>query len=171
MDTAAPLPNLQVEKELLTWISPARPYKTRTREFYTTIASIAFLLGVILLLLKEFLLIGVIMAFAFMSYVLASHKPENVTHVLSTKGVKTDNKPYDWSAFTHFWLENQYSQEVVILKTIAPLPGIVLMVVDPKVREDIVKTIGSYLPLDKPEATFVDKASSWLGKKVPLENN
>ena len=57
---------IKVEKVLVEWSAPARPYKERSREFYTTILSIAFLLGVILLLLKEFLLIGVIIAFAFL---------------------------------------------------------------------------------------------------------
>ncbi|MBU0650226.1 hypothetical protein KKG63_03485, partial [Patescibacteria group bacterium] len=115
-------------------------------------------------------LIGVILAFAFMSYVLATHKPESVKHQLTNKGVKTDSKLYAWEQFSHFWLENQLSQEVVILKTRTGLPGMVLMVVDPKTREELVKAIGQYLPLDKPDATFVTRASDWLGKKVPLEN-
>src|SRR3989339_1056516 len=97
--------NVKVEKVIIEWIAPSRPYKVRTREFYTTILSIAFLLGVILLLLKEFLLIGVIMAFAFLSYVLATHKPDTVTHQLTIDGILTDQKLYKWEELTHFWLK------------------------------------------------------------------
>ena len=162
--------NSKTETILLEWISPARPYKKRTREFYTTILSIAFLLAIILLLLKEFLLIGVIIAFAFLSYVLSSHKPEDVTHQVTTRGIRTDNKLFEWSTLTHFWLKKQWTQEVVICRTKASLPGVILLVIDPTKREEIIKAIGDKIPLEKPSDSFVDKASKWLGDKIPLEN-
>lgn len=158
------------EKTLLEWTSASRPYKIRSREFYTTILSLAFLLGVILLLLKEFLLIGVIMAFAFLSYVLSTHKPDDATHKLTSLGIRTDNKLYPWVELTHFWLKKEWDQEVVIVKTLTALPGVILLVVDPAKREEIVKSIGTYLPLHVPSDSFVDKASKWLGNKIPLES-
>jgi len=163
--------SIKVEKILLEWTAPSRPYKVRSREFYTTILSIAFLLGVILLLLKEFLLIGVIMAFAFLSYVLATYKPEDAKHQITTSGIRTDGKLYEWDKLTNFWLKKQWDQEVVICKTLAALPGVILLVVDPEKREKIVKSIGDKIPLVKPTDSFVDKASKWLGNKIPLENN
>jgi len=163
--------NVKVEKVLLEWTSPSRPYKIRSREFYTTILSIAFLLGVILLLLKEFLLIGVIMAFAFLSYVLATYKPEDARHQITTLGVRTDDKLYEWDKLSNFWLKKQWDQEVVICKTFAALPGVILLVIDSKKREDIIKEIGEKIPLVKPTDSFVDKASKWLGNKIPLENS
>jgi hypothetical protein len=161
---------IKVEKILVEWSSPARPYKERSREFYTTVASIAFLLGIILLLLKEFLLIGVIISFAFLSYVLASVKPESVSHQVTTYGIRTDGKLYPWDELTNFWLKKQWTQELVIVKTIKAVPGVIIMVVDAGKREEIVKAIGSKIALEKPEDSFVDRASKWLGDKVPLEN-
>ncbi|MFH2085484.1 MAG: hypothetical protein ABII21_01705 [bacterium] len=163
--------NVKVEKVLLEWTAPSRPYKLRSREFYTTILSIAFLLGVILLLLKEFLLIGVIMAFAFLSYVLATYKPEDAKHKITTSGVRTDNKLYEWSKLTNFWLKKQWDQEVIICKTVTAIPGVILLVLDPAKREEIIKSIGDKIPLVKPADSFVDKASRWLGNKIPLETN
>jgi hypothetical protein len=163
--------NVKVEKVLLEWTAPSRPYKIRSREFYTTILSIAFLLGVILLLLKEFLLIGVIMAFAFLSYVLATYKPEDARHQITTLGVRTDDKLYEWDKLSNFWLKKQWDQEVVICKTFAALPGVILLVIDSNKREDIIKEIGEKIPLVKPTDSFVDKASKWLGNKIPLENS
>ena len=161
--------NVKVEKILLEWSAPSRPYKVRSREFYTTILSIAFLLGVILLLLKEFLLIGVIMAFAFLSYVLATYKPVDAQHKITTSGIRTDNKLYEWSGLTKFWRKKQWDQEVVICKTVSALPGVILLVLDPAQREKIIKEIGDKIPLVKPTDSFVDKASKWLGNKIPLE--
>jgi hypothetical protein len=163
--------NVKVEKILLEWTAPSRPYKIRSREFYTTILSIAFLLGVILLLLKEFLLIGVIMAFAFLSYVLSTYKPEDAKHQITTLGVRTDGKLYLWDTLTNFWLKKQWDQEVIICKTITALPGVILLVIDDKKRESILKAIGDKIPLVKPTDSFVDKASKWLGNKIPLENS
>lgn len=162
--------NIQIEKLLIEWTSPARPYKTRSREFYSTIVSIVFLLGIILLLLQEFLLIGVIIAFAFLAYVLATNKPNNVIHQITTKGIRTDHILYDWSDLTNFWLKKQWDQEVIICQTKKALPGIILMVIDDKKRKDIIKTLGDKIPLEKPLDSFVDRASQWLGDKIPLEN-
>lgn len=162
--------NVKVEKILLEWDAPSRPYKVRTREFYTTVLSIAFLLGVILLLLKEFLLIGVIMAFAFLSYVLATYKPGDAKHQITTLGIRTDGKLYEWDKLTNFWLKKEWDQEVIICKTVASLPGVILLVLDPTKREDIIKNIGENIPLVKPNDSFVDRASKWLGNKIPLES-
>jgi hypothetical protein len=170
-DTGKIPEGVKVEKLLLEWTVPARPYKNRTREFYTTIGSIAFLLAVILLLLKEFLLIGVIISFAFLSYVLASHKPEDATHQLTTSGVRTDSKLYPYDSLLSFWLKKQYDQELVICKTKNPFPGIILMVIDPKKRDAIIKHIGEKIPLEKPVDSWVDKTSKWLSDKIPLENS
>lgn len=161
--------NIKVEKIILEWTAPARPYKVRSREFYTTVLSIAFLLAVILLLIKEFLLIGVIIAFAFLSYVLATHKPEDALHQVTTKGIRTDNKLFEWATLTNFWLKKEWDQEVIICKTRAALPGVILLVIDPQKRESIVKAIGDKIPLEKPLDSFVDRASRWLGDKIPLE--
>lgn len=162
--------NVKVEKIILEWTAPSRPYKIRSREFYTTVLSIAFLLGVILLLLKEFLLIGVIMAFAFLSYILATYKPDDAKHQITTNGIRTDGKLYEWDKLTNFWLKKQWDQEVIICKTLASLPGVILLVIDTSKRENIIKEIGSRIPLVKPTDSFVDRASKWLGNKIPLEN-
>lgn len=157
-------------KILAQWSSPARPYKERTREFYTTILSIAFLLGVILLLLKEFLLIGVIMAFAFLSYVLATHKPDNVTHQITEAGIVTDNKLYKWDELTQYWVAKQWDQEVIMVKTLKTIPGLLVMVTSSSHKASILKSLEGKLPEEKPADSFVDKASRWLGDKIPLES-
>ena len=53
------------EQSLYSWKAPARLYKKRSREFYSTVAALVILLSVILMFAKEFLLIGVILALGF----------------------------------------------------------------------------------------------------------
>lgn len=169
--TVPPSEESKVEKTLVEWSSPARPYKERTREFYTTILSIAFLLGVILLLMKEFLLIGVIISFAFLSYVLSTHKPENVTHQVTSQGIRTDNKLYPWNSLTSFWTKKEFDQEVVFITTVNKIPGAIVLVIDQSKRAEIIKSMGDKLPLITPADSFVDRASKWLGNKIPLEHS
>jgi len=157
-------------KVIIEWRSPGRPYKERTREFYTTVLSIVFLLGVILLLLKEFLLIGVIIAFAFLSHILSSYKPDDVTHEITEQGVRTDGKLYPWETFINFWLKKQYGHEIIFIATKARLPGSVIMLIDPAKRDEIIKALSTKIPLVEYQDGFVDKAGKWLGRQVPLEN-
>jgi len=162
--------NIKVEKLLIEWTAPSRPYKRRTREFYTTVGSIAFLIGVILLLLKEFLLIGVIVSFAFLSYVLASHEPDQVSHQITTYGIRTDNKLHEWDTLSSFWIKKEWDQELLICRTKSSFPVIILLVLDPNKKADILKEVGDKIQMIKPVDTFVDKASQWLSDKIPLEN-
>lgn len=157
-------------KLIVEWSSPARPFKERTREFYTTILSLAFLLGVILLLLKEFLLIGVIMAFAFLSYVLATHKPEDVNHQITTLGITTDGKLFKWEELSQFWITKQWDQEVVMIKTVKTIPGLLVLVINDSKKPAIKKALSDNLTEEKPADSFVDRAARWLGDKVPLES-
>ena len=71
---------------MLSWEATVRPFKKRDREYYSTIAAIVFLLAVILLFLKEWLLIAVMVALMFVAYVLATVVPEKTTHEINTRG-------------------------------------------------------------------------------------
>jgi hypothetical protein len=42
------------EKELYGWSAPSRPYKKRSREFYSTVAALVILLSVIFMFAKDF---------------------------------------------------------------------------------------------------------------------
>ena len=100
---------------------------------------------------------------------LSTHKPEDAKHQITTSGIRTDGKLYEWEKLTNFWLKKEWDQEVIICKTLAALPGVILLVLDPSKRESIIKEIGEKIPLVKPTDSFVDKASKWLGNKIPLE--
>ncbi len=154
-----------------TWTSPSRPYKQRNREYYTTIASITFLLGIILLLLKEFLLIGVIIATAFLAYVLASVPPQNITHKITSKGLETDGRFFTWDQLNYFWLTQKWNFDILNIITNQPLPNhLLIIILDPQQKSAIVDFLKTKLPLKTPEPGFVDKASRWLQEKIPLES-
>ncbi len=168
----APIPVVQQpipEQELYSWKAPSRLYKKRTREFYTTVGAIVLLLSVILVFTKEFLLIAVIIAFAFVTYVLSSVEPEVTEHMFTNKGIRTNKKIYPWQNLGRFWLETKWKQPLVKVELPFQFPGEIVMLVGQGDRDTIEEILLQYLIKQKPEPTFVEKASKWLQEKIPLE--
>jgi len=156
-------------KDLLVWRSPARAFKTRDREYYTTIAAIIFLLSVILLFLREWLLIGVIISLGFVAYVLSSVPPEEVENKITTRGIVSGGKRYDWALLYRFWLSQKWGNEILNIETRLAFPRRLMFLLGNTSKEKVKNLVSKYLLLEKPEKNFIDKAGSWLQKKFPLE--
>lgn len=157
------------EKELYRWASPSRLYKKRNREFYTTIGAIIILTSIILLFAKEFLLIAVIVSFGFVSYVLASVKPDNITHLLTNKGIRTGEKFYPWTDMSRYWWEVKWQQDKIHLQLPNQFPGQLILLASSSQKAEIEPIVNRYLIKEKPQPTWVDNAGKWLQEKVPLE--
>ena len=171
--TTSPTPVItqpEPEKDLYTWQAPSRPFKKRNREFYTTIGALVILLSVILLFAKEFLLIGVILSFGFVAYVLASVAPEDVKHTLTNKGVRSAKKLYLWSELGRFWWDDKWKQKILHIETKDAFPGRIQLLLGKGNEKKINDIISKYLIKEKPEPTWLDKSSKWLQEKIPLEN-
>ncbi len=162
-------PKMVELKTLLTWKSPARPFKKRDREYFTTIGAIVFLLAVILLFLKEWLLIAVIIALMFVAYILSSVPPEETEHKITTRGVFTGNRHYDWENLNKFWFSERWKQAILHVETKLRFPGQLTVLLGETDKEEIEKALSKYLTLEQPEPTWMDNAADWLAKKVPLE--
>jgi hypothetical protein len=157
------------EKLLYAWKAPIRPFKKRERDYYTTIASIAFLIIVILFFLKEILLIAVVITFAFVTYVLAAIPPENIEHQLTNRGVRTGDKLFRWGDLQRYWISEKYGQKMIQIQTYMIFPGRLLLMLGSANEEKIKEIMNERLPYDEPEPTFLDKSAVWLSEKVPLE--
>lgn len=157
-------------KTLLTWRSPSRPFKRRSRDYFTTIAAIVFLIGVILLFIKEFLLIGVILALMFVSYVLATVPPEEVEHEITTEGINTGSKTYLWTELKDFYFSSHWGAAILNVNTKLKFPGRLIILIHETEKEKIKAELGKHLSFrEKPVMTWIDNAAQWLSHKVPLE--
>lgn len=159
------------EKTLYSWQAPARLFKRRSREFYTTVGALALLLSIILMFAKEFLLIGVILALGFVSYVLASVPPDEVTHTLTNKGIRTGDKLYPWETLGRYWWLEKWHQSYVNVEAPGRLPSSIILLEGDGAKEEISRVIKTYLIMEKPRPTWFDNAAKWLQEKVPLESN
>lgn len=155
------------EKEaLLEWKAPARPFKKRNREYYQTILAFIFLLAVILFFLKEFLLIGAILALFFVSYVLSSVPPKKVKHRITRHGFETEGKLYRFEELFDFWFEKKWGQEMVVIRSYR-LPGKIIALLGEVKRDKLKEVLEEKIPFrEKPEKNWTDRAGEWLAKKI-----
>jgi len=156
-------------KSLLKWQAAVRPFKKRDREYYTTIAAIVFLLAVILLFLKEWLLIAVMVALMFVAYVLATVPPEKVEHEITTRGVVTGGKTYKWGDLKGFWFSKKWKETILHIETKLSFPGRLMMLLGGADEKKIKEILQKQMEYEEPEETFMDRSAKWLQEKVPLE--
>ena len=159
------------EKDLYSWEAPSRPFKKRSREFYTTVGALVILISVILLFAKEFLLIGVVLSLGFVSYVLATIPPQPITHRFTNKGLRSGSKLYLWPMLGRFWWETKWHQAMLLIETPDQFPGRLILLQGSGDRQTIEGIVKKYLVNQKPDPTPFDKAAKWLTDKVPLESD
>lgn len=157
------------ERVLYSWMAPVRPFKDRNRDYYTTIAAIAFLVIIILVFMKEFLLIAVVIAFAFVAYVLAAVPPEEIEHQLTSRGIRSAGKLYRWGELRRYWFSEKFGQKMIMIQTFMLFPGQLLLMLGKGNEKKVRDFLNDRLPYDQPEPTFLDKSANWLSEKVPLE--
>lgn len=158
------------EQFLLSWKSPSRPFKKREKEFFTTIGAIVFLLAVILVFIKEFLLIAAIIALAFVAYVLATIPPEQVEHQITSKGLNSTGHFYKWEELIDFWFGDKWNQPILYVSTKSKFPGRLVILTNGQEPGKIKELLIKYLTFkEKPEKNWMDDAAKWLSEKVPLE--
>ena len=165
--TAEPEKEIQQEV-LLAWSSPSRLFKKRDKEYFTNIGAIVFLLIIILVFAREFLLIAAVVSIVFLIYVLSTVPPEDVTHRITNLGIESAGHYYRWEELSEFWFEEQWGQILLVLRPIMGTRIIILLAMQDKAL--VRKLIAEYIPFrENPEKSWVDNASTWLSKKIPLE--
>jgi hypothetical protein len=157
-----------VQTNLLSWSSPSRLFKKRDKEYFTNIGAIVFLLIVILVFAREFLLIAAVVSVVFLIYVLSTVPPENVDHKITNLGIESAGHYYRWEELAEFWFEEQWGQVMLIIH---PLMGSrIIILLGDQDQKRVRELLAEHIPFrEKPEKSWVDNASKWLTDKIPLE--
>lgn len=154
------------ERDLITWIAPARPFKKRNREFYITTIAIASVIGFILFLAEGFLPVILIISLVFLFYVMSTVPPDNIEYKITNKGIKFGNTRTDWNKMRRFWFTRRFDNELLIVD-LSVLPGRLEVVINSEVKEQIKKEISEFLSHEEVPPSFFDKAAVWFSKKLP----
>jgi len=159
------------KKSLLTWKAPERPFKKRSRDYFTTAGAIVFLLGVILFFLKEWLLIMVMIALLFVAYIMSTVEPRKIEHQITSQGIVTGDKKYKWEDLERFWFMERWGQKVLHVEKSAGIPRQLILLLGEANQSQIKKLLSEHLTLEEPEKTWIDNASDWVSRRVPLESS
>ena len=158
-------------KTYLSWTAPSRPYRQKNRSYYTTIAIIVTLLILISFLAREYLLIGVILALAFVTYVLGFVPPEDVEYKISGQGITIGDHFYFWDDLDSFWLSEKEGHRVLHILTSLRFPGQLMIILGDSDEEQVKKVVARYLPFHEiPPKSLMDNWAESLQKHFPLEN-
>lgn len=156
----------ELEKDLVVWTAPARPFKRRNREFYVTIISIAAVAGLVLFLVDGWLPVMLIISLVFLFYVLSTVEPENIEYKVTNKGIKIVGKLTPWNNMRRFWFTRRFESQLLVVE-IYTLPGRLELVINPDQKDDLEKEMKKYLIHEEAPPTFIDKSANWFAKKLP----
>lgn len=163
------LTDLNEEKELFSWEASERAFKKRDRDFWITAVAILGLVSVILFFAKEFFLVVALGAVLFLYYVLSTVPPKKIKNKLTNRGVYFGELFYSWMDLRRFWFGKSLDCKALFFETNLRFPRELCLIINKKDEKKIKKIAVQRLPLFENSPRFVDKASEWLAKKLPLE--
>lgn len=159
---------IRPEELIIEWEAPSRPFKKRNRQYYTTIGVIVFLICLILFFAGQFLPIAVVIAVAFLAYVLSAVQPEQVMNAITTYGIRSNNELYYWDELGRFWFTDKFGQQILHFET-SRFPGQISLVLTDQDEAELIQALSEVLVHEKPPMSGFDKAAQWLQDKVPLD--
>lgn len=156
------------EEEILAWTAPNRPFKARSRRFFTTILVIGLLVSLILFFAGQVLPVAVVFSIVFMVYMLSVVPPTQVGIKITTYGVHVDSELFMWEELGRFWFDTKLGQNTVTIET-SKFPGrVTLLLADQP--EDLIEAIFSEVLLkERPPLTQFEKMGKWLEERIPLD--
>jgi len=158
-------------KTFLSWTAPSRPFRKKDRSYYTTIAILVVLLILISLLAREIILIGVLLALAFVAYVLGFVPPEDIEYKISTQGITIGDHFYFWQDLDSFWFSQKDGHQVLNILTHFRFPAQLMIMLGDQKEEEVKRSVARYLPFHEiAPKTMIDKWADGLQKHFPLEN-
>lgn len=159
------------EEVLVEWDAPARPFKKRKRQFFSTIIVIAILVSLILFFAGQVLPVAVVVSVVFLVYVTAVIPPQNLHYKLTNYGIYVDKEAFSWLGMGRFWFDKKSGQRVLEIE-LHGFPGrITFVLIDGQTprEEDLEEVLSEVLIKEKPALSTYEKIANWLKDKIPLE--
>lgn len=157
------------EETVLEWDALSRPFKQRSRQFFSTLVIIVILVSLILFFAGQFIPIAVVVALAFLAYILSVIPPTLVRHRITTFGLRVEDNLYYWDELGRFWFTEKYGQPLLHLE-VDRFPGRLTLLLGQRSTEEMRDIFSEILLEQQPEPTFFDKAATWIEHKIPLES-
>ncbi len=156
-------------KTLISWKSPLRIFKKRDKKHFTNLILVVFIISLVLIFFKEFLLVGVILALVFVAYVNSSVEPPEFEHKITTQGLTSGGHTYLWDELKEFWLVKKDGQTVLNIDTKVRFPGRLFIVLNEGNVEEVKQALSKYISFrEQPKITWLDQLTDWFSQKLQL---
>jgi hypothetical protein len=157
-------------KTYLSWNAPGRPFKKRSKEYFTNCFLITLAIEIILFLFSQYLLMLVVFSLAFLAFALAAVPPHSIYYKISSEGVQVGETFFIWEELYDFYFMDRLGSEVLHIRTKSYFPGEITIVLGDMPVSQVKAVMLPFLPFrEYVEPTFMDKAGNWLEKNFPLE--
>jgi hypothetical protein len=157
-------------KTYLSWHAPGRPYRKRSKEYFTNSFLITVAVEIILFLFSQYLLMLVVFSLAFLAFALAIVPPHLFYYKISSEGIQVEDNFFIWEELYDFYFMKRHGVDVMHVRTKAYLPGELTIVLGDIPTEQVKAVMLPFLPYrEHVEPTFMEKAGDWLEKNFPLE--
>lgn len=157
------------EETILEWTALSRPFKQRTRQYFSTVLIIGLLISMILFFAGQTLPIAVVVAVIFLIYVLNVIPPGMVRHAITNYGIRVENQMYFWDELGRFWYTDKHKQRVLHIE-VARFPGRLTLLLGDVPEAEMTELLSEVLINQQPKPTLYEQWAKWLQDKIPLEN-
>ena len=157
-------------KTLLAWKAPGRPYKKRTKSYFTSLLLLALLVEIILFLFSQYALMAVVGSLVFLALALALTPPGDFNYRISTEGIMVEDHFFLWDELYDFYFKRRNGMDILHIRTYAMVPGELTLTLGELTAEHVRQALLPYLPYrEYVKPTMMEKSADWLSKNFPLE--
>jgi len=155
-------------KNLYTWESPMRiPIQFDKKSFIIVVALALVFILYLTILGKYFLMIAVI-AILFVIYVASVTPTTNVKHSITTRGIFSIDKLYEWYTLNEFWFSRKRDTVFMIVKTKLRFPTSLIILINEDQIDDLFKLLMYRLPY-RINTRFLLGEKLSFGEIIPVE--
>jgi len=155
---------------LLNWKSPARPFRKKSKQYFSTAGIVALVFILVSILLQWWMAIGVVLTLLFFAYVLGTVEPEVIEHKITQKGLVSHNRVFLWEELKSFWFDKNEGENLLVFETKNQLPTRVIVLLGLTTTQAVSNILSKYLPEKKiPPTDFLDRLAKKLTTWIPFE--
>jgi len=133
-------------KNLYTWESPMRIQIQFEKKSFIIVIALSLIFILYLTILGKYFLMLAVIAILFVIYVASVTPTTNVKHSITTRGIFSIDKLYEWFMLDEYWFSKKGETIFMIVKTKLRFPTSLIILVKESQIDDIFKTLVYRLP-------------------------
>ena len=120
---------LNQHKILLEWSAPLRVYRKHSKTDYYLVIFLSLTLITFFSITRQYMLIATTIALDFLTFVMWSVSPDMVTHKISSQGIYSIDKLYEWKDLKSYWFSVVDKVYVLNIDTTQRFPARLIVLV------------------------------------------